>query len=95
MDLTLIFSDKPLTPGLRPHIPRMTRSIFTPALLAEYIASITSFSINEFSLIQATAFKPFEAYLLSFVRLSRIVFFKFNGAKLIFSKSPGSIYPET
>ena len=58
IDFTLIFSDNPFIPGLRPQIPLIIKSIFTPALLALYIASITSFSIKELSFIQALAGFP-------------------------------------
>ena len=34
IDLTLMFSDSPGTPGRRQQMPRTTRSIFTPAWLA-------------------------------------------------------------
>ena len=44
-----------MIPGLIPQIPRITKLIFTPAALAAYSASITSFSIREFILAQMRA----------------------------------------
>ena len=66
IDFTLIFSDKPLIPGLRAQIPLTIKSILTPALLASYIASITSFSTKELSFIQALAGFPCFANRTSF-----------------------------
>ena len=34
IDFTRMFSDSPFTPARRPHMPRTTMSIFTPARLA-------------------------------------------------------------
>ena len=45
-----MFSTEPGTPGRRQQMPRMTRSICTPALLASYSASTISGSPSEFIL---------------------------------------------
>jgi hypothetical protein len=68
---TLMFSDSSGTPGLTPQIPRITRSIGTPALDARYRASMIASSTIEFSLIRMPDRLPAFAFSVSMrMRLS-------------------------
>jgi len=56
---TVMFSLIPATPGRRQQIPRMIKSIFTPACDAAYRASMISRSTREFILAMMRAgFSP-------------------------------------
>ena len=61
---TRMFSDSPGTPARRQQMPRMSRSIWTPAWLAAYSASIISASPIELALIVIRPSAPNAASLL-------------------------------
>ena len=58
---TRMFSEMPGSPGRRQQMPRITRSIGTPAWLASYSASIVSRSTSELSLAKIRAVLPARA----------------------------------
>ncbi len=76
--LITIFSLMPLTPGIRQHILRTIRLIFTPALLASYNLLISTFSSRLLSLIVIDAGKPFFALAISLSIRSRNFFCRLN-----------------
>ena len=93
MLLTRIFSDRPFTPGRRQQMPRMIRSIWTPACDASYSLSMMSGSTREFSLTQIAALRPARACSISrsinWTIRGRII----SGAIASFSRCCGLAYP--
>ena len=65
IERTLMFSDRPGTPGRRQQMPRTTAATFTPAREASYSLSISRSSTSEFILSQMPPGLPSRANMIS------------------------------
>ena len=84
-EVTVIFSVLPGTPGTMQQIPRMIRSMRTPAQLASLSLSISWRSVTEFALMRIRPSAP-RAICSSIISMIR--FFIANGATSSLSYSP-------